>query len=64
MILCGLAASCATTTVMAQATGNRSSYFLEGSVYRHVLYPFFHGEVYYLGMTSLGNFYVGEQGTA
>lgn len=31
MILCGLAASCATTTVMAQATGNRSSYFLEGS---------------------------------
>lgn len=34
MILCGLAASCATTTVMAQATGNRSSYFLEGSVYR------------------------------
>ena len=38
MILCGLAASCATTTVMAQATGNRSSYFLEGSVYRCLLY--------------------------
>lgn len=37
MILCGLAASCATTIVMAQATGNRSSYFLEGSVYRHEL---------------------------
>lgn len=41
MILCGLAASCATTTVMAQATGNRSSYFLEGSVYRHELNPAF-----------------------
>lgn len=64
MILCGLAASCATTTVMAQATGNRSSYFLEGSVYRHELNPAFQGERNYVGMPALGNFSVGAQGTA
>lgn len=52
MILCGLAASCATTTVMAQATGNRSSYFLEGSVYRHEQNPAFQGERNYVGIFS------------
>lgn len=55
MILCGLAASCATTTVMAQATGNRSSYFLEGSVYRHELNPAFQGERNYVGIFSKYN---------
>lgn len=49
---------------MAQTQTTRSSYFLEGSTYRHELNPAFMGERGYFSFPVLGNLGFGVQSTA
>lgn len=49
---------------MAQTTGMRSAYFLEGSTYRHEMNPAFMGERGFFSLPALGNLGFGVQSTA
>ena len=53
-----------TGSVMAQTQTTRSSYFLEGSTYRHELNPAFMGERGYFSFPTLGNLGFSVQSTA
>lgn len=63
-ILSGAIAVLAISDTMAQTQNSRSSYFLEGSTYRHELNPAFMGERGYVSFPGLGNLTVGAQSTA
>ncbi len=62
-ILSGAIALFAISDVMAQTYNSRSTYFLEGSTYRHELNPAFMGERGYVSFPGLGNLTIGAQST-
>lgn len=62
-ILSGAFALFFITGATAQTQNSRSSYFLEGSTYRHELNPAFMGERGYVSFPGLGNLTIGAQST-
>ena len=63
IILSGAVATLAIGDAMAQTQNSRSTYFLEGSTYRHELNPAFMGERGYVSFPGLGNLTIGAQST-
>ena len=63
IILSGAVATLAISDAMAQTQNSRSTYFLEGSTYRHELNPAFMGERGYVSLPGLGNLTIGAQST-
>lgn len=63
IILSGAVATLAVSDAMAQTQNSRSTYFLEGSTYRHELNPAFMGERGYVSFPGLGNLTIGAQST-
>ena len=63
-ILSGAVATLFVSDAMAQTQNSRSTYFLEGSTYRHELNPAFMGERGYVSLPGLGNLTFGAQSTA
>lgn len=63
-ILSGTVALLAFSDAMAQTQNSRSTYFLEGSTYRHELNPAFMGERGYVSFPGLGNLTIGAKSTA
>lgn len=63
-ILSGAAALLFAGTATAQTQNSRSTYFLEGSTYRHELNPAFMGERGYVGFPGLSNLTIGAHSTA
>ena len=63
-ILSGAVATLFVSDAMAQTQNSRSTYFLEGSTYRHELNPAFMGERGYVSFPGLGNLTFGAQSTA
>ena len=63
IILSGAVTTLAVSDAMAQTQNSRSTYFLEGSTYRHELNPAFMGERGYVSFPGLGNLTIGAQST-